>query len=155
LQDPKKGKAKMTEQFQQTNINQPMSGSRYVSQADIDTTLAIPAVVLNADDEFIIASDDDDVTPYTVNLPEVSEVPGKDITIQNRLVPVPSGVVVTVAVLAGSGQTINGDPSVDLLAAGDTIVLRADPPDNTVDPITQATNWTIVRGPCAPCPVGP
>ena len=68
----------MTDPYQQTNINVPMSGARYVAQSDIDTTLAVPAVVLNADDEFIIASDDDDITDYQINLPEVTEVTGKD-----------------------------------------------------------------------------
>ena len=126
-----------------------MSGARYVDISLIDSTLFPPAVPLNADDEFIIASDLDDVTPYQINLPDVREVPGKDIVIVSRLVP-PSAVVVTIGTLDGSGQTINGAPTAVLAAAGDTIVLRADPPNNLVDPVTQATNWTIVRGPSAP-----
>ncbi len=139
----------MTNPYQQTNINVPMSGARYVDISDIDTTLTPPAVPLNADDEFIIASDLDDITPYQINLPEVTEVPGKDITIQSRLVP-PSAVVVTIAGRDGTGQTINGGLTAVLAAAGDTIVLRADPDDNTVDPPVPSTNWTIVRGPSAP-----
>jgi hypothetical protein len=149
LQDPKKGKAKMTNPYQQTNINRPMPGARYVDIRNIDATLTPPAVPLNADDEFIIASDFDDVTPFQINLPEVSEVTGKDVVIQNRLVP-SSAVAVTIAGRDGTGQTINGAASVVLLLAGDTIVVRADPPDNTVDPIAQPTNWTIIRGPSAP-----
>jgi len=135
----------MTEQYQQTNINQPMSGARYVDLRDI--VLPGGTVPLNADDEWIIASDFDDVSPFTLTLPPVAEVEGKDLVIQNRLVP-PSAVAVTVEGLGA--ETINGAPSVDLLAAGDTLVLRADPPDNTVDPVAQPTNWSIIRGPSAP-----
>ena len=138
----------MTDPYQQTNINRPMSGARFVDSQDVDATLTPPAVPLNADDEFIIAGEVEDVA-YQINLPQVTEVPGKDIVIQRRLVP-PTSNVVTIGTLDGSGQTINGAPTATLAAAGDTIVLRADPPDNTVDPITQATNWTIIRGPSAP-----
>ena len=135
----------MTEQYQQTNINQPMSGARYVDLRDVNAVAG--GVPLNADDEWIIASDFDDVTAFTLILPDVAEVEGKDIIIQNRLVP-PSAVAVTVAGLGA--QTINGAATAVLAAAGDTIVLRADPPDNTVDPVTQPTNWSIIRGPSAP-----
>ena len=141
----------MTDPYQQTNINVPMSGARYVAQSDIDTTLAVPAVVLNADDEFIIASDDDDITDYQINLPEVTEVTGKDIVFKARTVPA-IGVTVTIGTRDGSGQTIEGVATVVLggPGGGNTLVVRADPPDNTVDPITQPTNWSIIRGPSAP-----
>ncbi len=122
-----------------------MSGARYVDIRDI--VLPGGTVPLNADDEWIIASDFDDATDFTLTLPDAAEVEGKDIVFQNRLVP-PSAVEVTVEGLGA--QTINGGASVTLLAAGDTLVLRADPPDNTVDPVAQPTNWSIIRGPSAP-----
>ncbi len=142
----------MTEQYGQTNINTPMSGSRYVDQRDIDTDLTPDAVPLNLDDEFVIASDFDGAD-YRLNLPDVRGVEAKDITIQNRLVPA-SVASVTVGTLDGSGQTINGVATQLLVAAGDTIVVRADPPDTTVTPTAAPTNWSIIRGPCAPCPDG-
>ena len=141
----------MTEQFQQTNINQPMSGARYVDQRDIDTSLTPDAIPLDADDEFIIVSDFDDQTPIVVNLPEVSEVTGKDIVIKTRVTP-PTAILITVAGRDGTGQTIDGALSVAFpgLLPGETLVVRADPPDNTVDPVAQPTNWSIIRGPSAP-----
>ena len=128
-----------------------MPGARYVDQRDIVATLTPPAIPLNADDEFIIVSDFDDVTPIQVNLPEVSEVTGKDIVIKTRVTP-PTAILITVGTRDGSGQTIDGVPTAVFpgLLPGETLVVRADPPDNTVDPITQPTNWSIIRGPSAP-----
>jgi len=137
----------MTTQYGQTNINRPMSGSRYVDQRDIDSSLVTPAVVLNADDEFIIASDHDGETAYQVNLPDVREVEAKDVIIKVR---VGGAVAVTVATAAGTGQTIDGAATAVLAAALHTIVVRADPPDTTVTPTAAPTNWSIIRGPGAP-----
>lgn len=139
----------MTEQYQQTNINQPMSGARYVDQTLVDANLAPAAVPLNADDEWVIASDDDDVTDYQINLPDVREVDGKDVIIKARLNP-PIAIIVTIGTADGTGQTINGVATVLLGPAGNTIVLRADPPDSLVDPTAPPTNWSIIRGPSAP-----
>lgn len=134
----------MTEQYQQTNINQPMSGARYVDQNDIETDLTPDAVPLNADDEFVIASDFDDVTAYQINLPDVREVEGKDVVIKARLVP-PIAIVVTIGTADGTGQTIDGAATVLLGAAGNCLVVRADPPDFGTTPPTAPTNWSIVR----------
>ena len=125
-----------------------MSGARYVDQRDVDSSLATPAVPLNADDEFVIASDHDDVTPYLINLPDVREVEGKDIIIKARIVP-PIVVAVTIGTVAG--QTIDGVAGpIALGAAGNTVVFRADPPDTTVTPTAAPTNWSVIRGPSPP-----
>ena len=135
----------MTEQYQQTNINQPMSGARVVDQRDIVAGSGPPGQIpLNEDDEFLLASDFDDITPYDLVLPDVREVTGKDIVVKAAIFP-PIAIAVRVIPLVGSGQTIDGAASSAILAAGESLVVRADPPDTHVTPAIPSNNWSIIR----------
>jgi len=131
----------MTEQYGQNNINRPVSGARIVDQDDIDTSLAVDAVVLNNDDDFVLCGGDP-APAYQVNLPDVRENPGRDITLKMAL----GGAIVTVAPLPDQtpAQTIEGAATL-VTAAGDSVILRADPPDLSTDPATQATNWSAIK----------
>lgn len=136
----------MTEQHQQTNINQPMSGARRVNQDDIDTTLPVPGIPLNADDEFVYAIDDGVRGSYTIFLPDVREVEGKDITIKADAAASLASVNVSALQTTTPAQTIDGAATIVLpLNPLETLVVRADPPDTTVTPTVAPTNWSIVR----------
>jgi len=132
----------MTDQYNQNNINIPVSGARIVNQDDIDTTIPLVAVVLNNDDAYVLC----DTTPlgaaYQVNLPDVRENPGRQITLKMAV----GGAIVAVAPLPGQvpAQTIEGGGGF-VTAPGDSIVLRADPPDLSTDPATPATNWSQIK----------
>lgn len=132
----------MTEQYGQNNINRPVSGSRSVDQDNIDAGLTVPAVVLNNDDDFVVLGDNGGLL-YTVNLPNVAENPGREITIKAGI---GIAVGVTLATLADAlpAQTIEGAASVAIVA-GDSFILRADPPDLSTDPATPATNWSLIK----------
>ena len=132
----------MTDQYNQNNINRPVSGARIVTQADIDTTIPIIAVVLNNDDDYVLCGTEVGGVAYQVNLPDVRENPGRDIVLKN----VVGGVVVAIAPLPGQvpAQTIEGGGGFPT-GPGDSVILRADPPDLSTDPATPATNWSQIK----------
>jgi hypothetical protein len=143
----------MTEQYTQNNINR--GGARRITQDDIDTTLAVPAVVLNADDNFVLC-DDSTAVAYQVNLPVASEMLGKTVQIKNI-----SGVVVTVASAVDANgvdiDTIDGAAGPMATALADTFstTLSASPTVAPVPPAeigTQANDWSVMSTPAAAVP---
>lgn len=143
----------MTEQYTQGNINR--GGTRRVDQRDIDTTLAVPAVVLNADDALILCADFD-AAAYQVNLPRASEMLGKTVMLKN----VTGGAVVTVAPAQNEADTAAVD-TIDGaagalapdLAATFSAILFASPPLAPVAPADiglQSFDWSVVKAPAAP-----
>jgi len=122
-----------------------MSGARRVNQDDIDTSLPAPGVPLNADDEFVYAIDDGVRGAYTIFLPDVREVEGKDIVIKVDAAASLASVIVSALQTTTPPQTIDGNPAVPALNPLETLVVRADPPDTTVSPTAAPTNWSLIR----------
>lgn len=144
----------MTEQYTQNNINR--GGARRVTQDDIDLTLTVPAVVLTADDTFVLCDDSTGVA-YQVNLPPASEMLGKDVMIKNL-----SGFTVTVASAQNEDDTAAVDtfdaiasPMGTALATTFSTILSASPTVAPVPPAeigTQANDWSVIRTPAAAIP---
>ena len=125
----------MTEQYAQVNINRPRPARR-VDQADIIAPAT--TVPIGTDDRFTFLADDGATGAYTVELPNVQEVDGLILFFKHDPA---SGVVITIAPIAG--QTIEGGiiPS----AASESIILAADPVDNSSGTPVLPTNWSLIK----------
>ncbi len=125
----------MTEQYEQTNINRPRPGRR-VDQADIIAPAT--TVPIGTDDRFILLTDDGASGVYTVTLPNVQEVDGLVLYFKNEPT---TAVVITIEPAAG--QTIEGGSIAS--ATGDSIILAADPVDNSGPTPVLPTNWSLIK----------
>ena len=135
----------MTAQYGKKNINESPTGARNVDQTNIDGNLTTPAVVLTNDDGFVIVGDDGASGAYRANLPDVRETSGREITLKVGAVAVTLGTVEIDGV--ASGQTIEGGATL-VTAAGDSVILRADPPTTFADPDIPAVpsnNWSTIK----------
>ena len=126
----------MTEQYQQTNVNQQRP-ARFVDQSNIDTTLTPPAIPVGNDVTFVLLGDaGGPPTPYQVNLPNVQTVQGFFFYFLNEnLAPV------TVAAVAG--QVIDGNPTIEV-APTEVLIIVSDPTDNNTTPPTPPIGWTLI-----------
>lgn len=130
----------MTDQYQPININRTLA--RQVSQANVDSTLAVPAVVLGADDGYVFVTDDPNIGgAFQLNLPNISEIPGRQIIIKvDPTMPIGS-VPITVNTQAGSGQTIEGGTPTLIPGANNIYIVQATP---------GSTEWSVIQSPASP-----
>jgi hypothetical protein len=141
----------MTEQYLQQAINQE-GNFRRVDQTDVDTTLAVPAVVLGAGDQFVILSDDGTGIAYQVNLPAASGSSGLQYVLKQDA----SVVAVTIAAAeigdpAANSDTFDGGASpLGISAALNTAIVQGDPPTVAAGVATPSTNWSIISPVGAP-----
>ncbi len=123
----------MTEQYQQPNINVPRP-ARFIDQGDIIAPAT--TVPVGTDDQFIMLGNNGGGV-YAVTLPNVQEVDGLILFFKN----VVGGTAVTIAPAAG--QTVEGGAVATV--AGDSIILAADPVDNSGATPVLPTNWSLIK----------
>ena len=128
----------MTEQFQQTNINQQRP-ARFVDQSNFDVVVAgTDMVSLGTDATFILLGEvPGPFAPYNVLLPNVQTVEGFFFYFRNAS-------SVTVTLNAQAGQQINGNPTLDILFS-EVAIIVSDPVNNNTTPPTLPIGWTLIK----------
>lgn len=140
----------MTEQYGQRTINQE-GEYRRVTQADIDTTLVTPAVVLGPGDQYVLLDDDGSGVAYQVNLPRVADSAGLQYVLKGA--PTLGAAAVTVASAEYGTPPANSDTfdavasPAGVMGVADRFVVQADPPLAPVAPAivgAPSNNWSLI-----------
>lgn len=129
----------MTEQYGQPNINRSLA--RRVSRDDIDSSLTVPAVVLTADDQFVFITNGSTTGAFQVNLPDVRVVPGRQIDFKVDAMLFFANTPISISVLEGSGQTIEGGTPTLIPGGNNIFCVRAVPGSN---------EWALIQSPVSP-----